>query len=215
MRYAYLALLFAVVATVSVLGFRTHTFTKPPFEVFADMDHQGKYKPQAESKFFADGRTDRPVPAGTVPYGRSPQVQDAKFLAADPFLYEGKAADGTFAQNYPASLTLNRAFLERGRLKYDIYCAVCHGQIGDGNGITKSYGMGATPTYHDDAKRALAEGDIFHTITNGKGNMKGYADKLDVQDRWAVVAYVRTLQRAQTGTVDDVLPAHKAELGLK
>ena len=75
--------------------------------------------------------------------------------------------------------------------------------------------MGATPTYHDDRLRGVPEGEIFHVITAGKGNMLSYADKLEPADRWAVVAYVRALQRAQTGTAADVVPAHKSELGLK
>ena len=75
--------------------------------------------------------------------------------------------------------------------------------------------MGATPTYHDDRLRKMPEGEIFNTITNGKNNMLPYADKLVPADRWAVIAYVRALQRAQTGTVADVPGDHKLELGLK
>ena len=90
-----------------------------------------------------------------------------------------------------------------------------NGALGDGNGITKQYGMGATPTYHDDRLRQIADGEIFNTITNGKNNMLPYADKLLPQDRWAVVAYVRALQRAQMGAVADVPEEHTAELGIK
>ena len=86
--------------------------------------------------------------------------------------------------------------------------------MGDGNGITKQYGMGATPTYHDDRLRKMHEGEIFNTITNGKNNMLSYADKLTPNERWAVIAYVRALQRAQTGTVADVPAANKSELGI-
>ena len=74
--------------------------------------------------------------------------------------------------------------------------------------------MGATPTYHDDRLRKMAEGEIFNTITNGKGQMNPYADKLAPADRWAVIAYVRALQRAQTGSVSDVPDDHKGELGI-
>jgi mono/diheme cytochrome c family protein len=216
MRYAYLVLFFVVVAAVSVLGIRGNEFTRPPLEVFPDMDRQAKYKPQSDSAFFGDGRTDRPVPTGVVAYGRSPLAQDGKFLAADDHLYRGLAADGkTYASGYPAGIELNAALLEKGALKYGIYCAVCHGATGDGAGITKQYGMGATPTYHDARLRGVPEGEIFHVITAGKGTMYPYADKLEPADRWAVVAYVRALQRAQTGTAADVAPAAKAELGLK
>ncbi len=75
--------------------------------------------------------------------------------------------------------------------------------------------MGATPTYHDDRLRKMADGEIYNTITNGKNTMMSYADKLEPSDRWAVVAYVRALQRAQTGTVADVPASHKAELGIQ
>jgi mono/diheme cytochrome c family protein len=215
MRYAYLALLFVVVASVSVLGFRGSESTKPPLEVFPDMDRQPKFKPQAPSKFFADGRADRPTPAGVVAYGRSYAKQDEKFLAADDHLFRGQGADGSFARGFPRSVELNAKLLERGQQQYGIYCAPCHGALGDGNGITKQYGMGATPTYHDDRLRQMPEGEIFNTITHGKNTMLSYADKLEPADRWAVVAYVRALQRAQTGSAADVVPAHKSELGLK
>jgi mono/diheme cytochrome c family protein len=215
MRYAYLALFFVAVLTVSVLGFRDSLSTRPPMEIFSDMDHQAKYKPQAESKFFADKRTDRAIPTGAVAFARTASVADENFLRADDAMYLGKKANGDYAHGYPAAVTVNAAFLERGKERYAIYCTPCHGAVGDGNGITKQYGMGATPTYHDDRLRKMAEGEIYNTITNGKGNMLSYADKIVPSDRWAIVAYVRALQRAQTGTVADVPPSHKAELGLK
>jgi mono/diheme cytochrome c family protein len=215
MRYAYLVLFFVLVTAVSVLGFRGSLTTRPPLEIFPDMDHQAKYKPQAESRFFADKRADRPTPAGAVAFGRTALQADGKFLAADDHLYRGTQADGTFARGFPSSITVDGKLLERGQLKYTIYCAVCHGATGDGNGITKQYGMGATPTYHDERLRKIPEGDLYHTITAGKNNMLSYADKLEPADRWAVVAYVRALQRAQTGTTADVPSSHKSELGLK
>lgn len=215
MRYAYLVLLFVVVATVSVMGFRGSESTRPPLEVFPDMDRQPKFKPQAPSAFFADGRADRPTPAGVVAFGRSYTKADETFLAADDHLYRGKNADGSFVRGFPAAVTVDAQFLERGQQQYTIYCAPCHGAIGDGNGITKQYGMGATPTYHDDRLRGQADGEIYNTITHGKNTMLSYADKIAPADRWAVVAYVRALQRAQTGTAADVVPAHKSELGLK
>ena len=202
MRYAYYTLAFLVVLLISVMGFRGLRSTQPPIEVFPDMDHQAKYKPQASSKFFADGRADRPIPAGTVPYGRDAAKADPAFLKADDFRYAGKAADGSFARGFPVEV--NHELLVRGQGRFNIYCAPCHGPLGDGNGITKSYGMAVTPTYHDDRLRAMAEGEIFNTITNGKNTMMPYADKLSPDDRWAVIAYVRALQRARHATVADV-----------
>jgi mono/diheme cytochrome c family protein len=208
MRYAYYTLAFLVVLLISVMGFRGLKSSQPPIEVFPDMDHQAKYKPQASSKFFADGRADRPIPGGTVPYGRGEGVEpgrpfhDPAYLRADDFRYAGKNADGTFARGFPVAV--DEALLRRGQGRFTIYCAPCHGTLGDGNGITKSYGMLVTPTYHDDRIRVMAEGEIFNTITHGKNTMMPYADKLSPDDRWAVVAYVRALQRAHHATIDDV-----------
>lgn len=206
MRYAYIILFFVVVATVSILGFRGSLSTRTPIEVFPDMDHQSKYKPQAASKLFADGRADRPLPAGVVARGD---------LREDDHLNRGKLAKGEWAKGFPASIKVDAQFLARGQERYTIYCGPCHGALGDGNGITKKYGMGSTPTYHDDRLRSMAEGEIFNTITYGKATMMSYADKLTPQDRWAVIAYVRALQKAQTGQVTDVPESHKAELGIK
>jgi mono/diheme cytochrome c family protein len=215
MRYAYLTLLFVVVSTLSIFGFRGTATTRPPLEVFPDMDRQPKYKAQAESKFFSDRRTDRPTPVGVVPFSRSAITADAKFLGADQHLYKGRSGDGSFARGFPNIITVDAKLLDRGQIKYSIYCAPCHGAVGDGNGITKQYGMGATPSYHDDRLRKMADGEIFNTITLGKNTMYAYADKIEPADRWAVIAYVRALQRAQVGTTEDVLSAHKSELGLK
>jgi mono/diheme cytochrome c family protein len=204
MRYAYYTLAFVVVLLLSVMGFRGMNSTRPPIEVFPDMDHQAKYKPQASSAFFADGRADRPLPAGVVPRGRTSGEADASFLRADDVRYQGKAADGSFVRGFPADLPVTETFIRRGQGRYMIYCAPCHGSLGDGNGITKSYGMLITPTYHDDRLRAMPEGEIFDVITHGRNTMFSYADKLSPDDRWAVVAYMRALQRANHATIDDV-----------
>ena len=217
MRYVYLATFFLAVLTVSVLGFRGSLSTRPPIELIPDMDHQAKYKPQAESPFFADGRTDRPLPAGVIAYGRSSTsgTPEENFLRSDDSLNLGKNADGSWVVGFPKSVKIDARLLARGQDRFAIYCAPCHGALGDGNGITKQYGMGATPSYHDDRLRKMAEGEIYNTITHGKGNMLPQADKLLPEDRWAVIAYVRALQRAENGTVEDVPPSHKSELGLK
>ncbi|MCM2276254.1 MAG: cytochrome c [Candidatus Didemnitutus sp.] len=211
MRYAYYTLLFVVVLTVSVMGFRGLRSTQPPIEVFPDMDRQARYKPQAESKFFADGRTDRPTPAGTVPRGRSETgAADETYLRADDARFQGKAADGAFVRGFPVEV--NHALINRGRDRYQIYCAPCHGALGDGQGITKRYGMVATPTFHDDRIRQMPEGEIFNTITHGKNTMMPYGDKLTPDERWAVISYVRALQRAQHASINDVPLEHRGEL---
>ncbi len=209
MRYAYYTLAFLVLLTVSIMGFRGLVTTSAPVMVFPDMDNQSKYKPQASSKFFADGRADRPLPPGTVPHGRT-AAADPAFLRADDAHYAGKNADGSFVRRFPVAV--NPALLQRGADRFAIYCQPCHGALGDGQGITKAYGMVATPSYHDDRIRAMAEGEIFNTITNGKNTMMSYADKLTPADRWAVIAYVRALQRARHATLADVPADQQGEL---
>lgn len=211
MRYAYYTLLFAVVLTVSVMGFRGMRSTQPPVEVFPDMDRQGKYKPQGQSAFFADGRADRPKPAGTVPRGRDETGgADETYLRADDARFRGQNEDGSFVAQFPVEVTAT--MINRGRDRYMIYCAPCHGTLGDGNGITKQYGMVATPTFHDDRIRAMPHGEIFNTITNGKNTMMPYGDKLTPDERWAVIAYVRALERAHNATLDDVPLEKRGEL---
>lgn len=217
MRYALLILAFAAVFIVSIFGFRGQTFTKPPRDVFPEwafpgMKYQPKFKYQGEAKFFADGRADRPLPSGVVISSYGPAGQPLK---ADDHLYRGKNADGSFAQGFPAALTLDKAFMQRGRERFTIYCAPCHGALGDGQGVTKSYGMGATPSYHIDRLRSMPEGEIFNTITNGKATMFPYADKLSPEDRWAVIAYLRALQRSQAAKPADVPEHRRQELGIK
>lgn len=203
MRYVYLVTFFIVVLAVGLLGFRGTTFTKPPIEIFPDMDRQPRYKPQSESAFFADGRTDRPLPARVVARGD---------LRADRHLAEGRDAAGEFARGFPESLTVDYTFLARGRENYNIYCGPCHGGAGDGRGIVTAYGWGTPVSLHSDLYRQMSEGELFHVITYGRNTMYPYADKLVPELRWAVVAYVRALQRAQHAQLSDVPAAHRAQL---
>jgi len=211
MRHVYLVTFFVCILVVSIFGFRGRIFTAPPMDVFPEwafpgMKYQPKVRPQAASEFFADGRADRqPVPH-TVARGA---------LREDDALFLGKDAAGQFGRGFPTAVTVDLALLHQGRERYQIYCAPCHGASGDGNGMTKRYGMGATPTYHDDRLRTMPEGEIYNTITNGKTTMLSYADKLAPQERWAVVAYVRALQRAEQGKAADVTDAAaRTQLGL-
>jgi mono/diheme cytochrome c family protein len=182
-----------------------------PEWAFPGMKHQPKLRPQAESKFFADGRADRLPPEHTVMRG---------MLREDDHLNRGKDAAGAWVRGFPAAVSVDLAFIQRGQDRYGIYCAPCHGATGFGDGITVQYGMGvvAGANYHSDRLRAMAEGEIFNAITNGSPskNMLSYADKLTPEDRWAVIAYVRALQRAQQGAAADVNDAAgRQKLGLK
>ena len=131
MRTLYLITAFLVVLTVSLLGFRGRTFTHPPMDVFPEwlfpgMKYQPKLTQQTESAFFADGRSDRVAPPGTVASSFGPAGQPLK---TDPFLYQGKLADGSFARGFPPSLAVDRQLLLRGRDRFTIYCSPCHGAV--------------------------------------------------------------------------------------
>jgi mono/diheme cytochrome c family protein len=217
MRNVYLVTFLGVVLLVSVLGFRGTTFTKPPGDVFPEwlfpgMKYQPKLRPQAASKFFADGRADRLPPEHTVMRGA---------LNEDDFMFRGKDTSGQFAKGFPAGITVDLKLLKRGQEKYTIYCSPCHGLNGNGDGMLAKYGMGTLAgngNYHSDRIRNMPEGQIFDTITNGSASkvMFPYGDKIEPADRWAVVAYVRALQRAQQGSLADVTDAQaKQNLGIK
>ena len=214
----FLALyVFTVVAAVSILGFRGSISTKPPLEVFPDMDRQARYKPQAENEFFADGRNDRPVPANTVARGNyfnQAEVFSAGFedqALGDTVLNDGKDGAGNFVKTLP--LEVSHALMAEGKAKYDIFCTVCHGAAGDGNGVTKPYGVLAA-SYHDDRLRSVEDGYIFDVIKNGKGLMLPLNDRISPEEGWAIVLYVRALQRSQNADAKELSAAQRTELGL-
>ena len=102
--------------------------------------------------------------------------------------------------------------MERGRQRFNITCAMCHGATAAGDGITKQYGLATVVTLQDDRIRKMADGEIFNTITNGKNTMMPYGPNLVVPDRWAIICYLRALQRSQNTMVADVPPEHRADL---
>jgi mono/diheme cytochrome c family protein len=185
------------------------------------MDHQPKVKAQVPSKFFADNRGNRLPVLGTVPIG-----YEAPHSKADPFPDEGKYRSvrfsagtdyfntGRFGNQWGTGLPLpvTAELMQRGKERYQIYCAVCHGASGGGNGVAGQYGLVAIASYHQDRLRIMADGEIYNTITHGKNTMLGYGANIPVDDRWAIVAYVRALQLAQTATLDDVPAGEQAKL---
>jgi mono/diheme cytochrome c family protein len=149
------------------------------------MMRQEKYKAYAETPFYEDGRAMRLPPKDTVPRER---------------------VIGEEAINSPP---LTQALLERGRDRYDIYCAVCHGYAGDGDSVVASkMSLRAPPTFHDDRLRAYSPGQIFNAITEGYGYMPTYAAEVPTADRWAIANYVKALQLSQHVAANDV-PADK------
>jgi mono/diheme cytochrome c family protein len=162
------------------------------------MEVQPKYKPLDQSSFFEDNRSARPVVPDTVARGH---------LRTDELLYTGKV-NGTPADAFPFPIT--RQDLERGRERYDIYCAPCHGRLGDGQGMIVQRGFPPPPSYHSDRLRATPAGQYFDVITNGFGKMYSYASRVSPEDRWRIVAYIRALQLSQSASIQDVPePARK------
>jgi hypothetical protein len=154
-----------------------------------DMADQPKNRPLSPSDFFHDGRSERPLLENTVARGS---------LANDDLLI------GKDSNAFP--LPVDAALLERGRERYGIYCTPCHGLQGDGNGMVAMRGMKHPPSYHIDRLRESPNGYFYDVITNGFGQMYGYAAQVPPRDRWAIVAYVRALQLSRYARAAD-LPA--------
>lgn len=202
MKYVLIILVALTLIVVSLLGLRGFTFRQPPVQLFDDMVDQPKYKSQAESAFFPDGRTMRTPPAGSVAWGRDATVPDPKLLVDDQSCYQMK----TLPRKIDADL------LAEGQRLFNTYCMVCHGGAGTGNGITVSYGQAPPANYHTDRLRNVTDGYLYQVITEGKGLMGPYGPSLKPDDRWAVVAYVRALQRAGNATIKDVPQAQRQQL---
>ena len=124
----------------------------------------------------------------------------------------GRIAGTTnFVALNPFPVTEN--LLKRGQQRFTIYCSPCHGQTGEGNGITKKLGvMAVLANLHDKRIVELADGELFNTVSYGKNNMQGYAPQVPVEDRWAIIAYLRALQLSRLGSVDDLAPETRAKL---
>jgi mono/diheme cytochrome c family protein len=228
LRGFFLIFLLIGVAIVAVFGFRGQKSTGSPIEVFPDMVRQPKVRAQAPLGFFADGRGARVPVAGTVPLGyempkASESAPGAAPVAAEtntqPHLgfTEGETdyySTGKMGANWGTGLpmTLTGEIMERGKQRFNINCAVCHGALAAGDGITKQYGLATVVTLQDERIRKMADGEIFNTITNGKNTMLAYGPNVPVADRWAIISYLRALQRSQNATEADVPPEHRAEL---
>jgi len=165
-----------------------------------DMHDQPKYKPLRESAFFADGRASRPLVPGTVARGH---------LYDDTAMVTGKRGDAWLAD---PPMPLTTAFVSRGRERYDIYCSPCHDRVGTGNGMIVRRGFKHPPSFHIDRLRGADAGYVFDVVTHGFGAMPGYAPQIPVEDRWAIVAYLRALQRSQWATLTDVPATERAAL---
>ena len=157
-----------------------------------DMFDQPKYRPLGASSFYVDGRSARPIPAGTFTYNAA-NLGDA---------IERGTTNGTFVATLP--VPVDAALLNRGRDRFDIYCSPCHGRVGDGHGMVAKRGFIQPADLHSDRVRHAPPGYLYGVIANGYGAMPDYGDELSVQDRWAVVAYIRALELSRRATIGDV-----------
>jgi len=218
MRYFLLLLLLTGIAVVGVCGLRGSHTRRPTIELFPDMVRQNKVRPQTPSDFFGDEHSSRLAPAGTVartgPYviNGQPLIIDGKPVYAyeDSPVNTGKIPGTTnFITDNPLPLT--RQLLDRGEQRYQINCMPCHGPAGDGKGITSKYNMFSMANFHDQRLVNIADGDIFNTITYGHNLMGAYGANVTVEDRWAIIYYVRALQRSQLASVADVPEPERAQ----
>jgi mono/diheme cytochrome c family protein len=229
--------LLCTIAVIAVFGFRGQKSTQPPSEVFPDMVRQMKVRAQAPLDFFADGRGPRLPVAGTVPIGYEmpahngshndsgvpkPGVPEAETTEVGPWSHpEASFSVGTDYYNTGKMgdrwgtgipLEVTPELMARGQQRFNITCAMCHGASAAGNGITKQFGLTTVVTLQDERIRKMSDGEIFNTITSGKNTMMAYGPIIIVPDRWAIIAYLRALQRSQKAAIADVPENQRAEL---
>ena len=190
-----------------IMRARVTTSSKPRIHVIPDMDNQPRFDTQSRNALFADRRAMRPPVAGTMARGA---------LMRDAEIATGRLGEG-WVDVIPVELTIG--VLQRGRARFEIFCSPCHGLAGFGDGMVAKRadelmeGTWTPPTsFHTDLLRQRPAGHIFNTISNGIRNMPAYGPQIPVEDRWAIVAYVRALQRSQNATVDDVPAEIRAQL---
>jgi len=165
-----------------------------------DMFNQPRANPLRESDFFPDGAASRPIPPNTVARG---------FLNEDDARYRGMIGTNLVTE---IPIPVTRALLERGRERFEIYCAVCHGRTGEGNGMIAQRGFPAPPSYHIDRLRDAPIGHFYNVITRGYGVMYSYAARVEPNDRWAIAAYIRALQLSRHATLAEIPADQRARL---
>lgn len=165
-----------------------------------DMADQPRVDPLERSTFFADGLSGRQPVAGTIPRGH---------LVTDEAFATGRR-DGAPVTEFP--VTVNAELLERGRQRFDIFCAACHGRTGYGQGMVVRRGFPAPPSYHIDRLRDAPPGHFFDVMTNGLGRMPSFANQVPAADRWAIAAYIRALQSSQHMDASELSDEEREEL---
>lgn len=169
-----------------------------------DMWVQSKVKPQSRSTFFGDRRGSRVEPKGTLSFGQ--EANDVEYLT-------GYTPEGALVKEFP--IVVDRELLERGADRYKIFCTPCHGQLGDGNGMIAQRGFKvaqAPGNYHTDRLREMPVGHFYDVMTNGYGAMFPFAGRVPVQDRWAIAAYIKVLQKSQHTPASELTSSDMHEL---
>jgi mono/diheme cytochrome c family protein len=177
-----------------------------------DMYDQPRYKPYAASSLFADGASARPLPPGTVAHARGAFSDSSGGRVGAAAVQQDLQAEAAQAMPYPVDMQL----LRRGQERFSIYCMPCHSPAGDGDGMVVRRGFPAPPSFHSDRLRAVPDRHIYDVITQGYGIMYPYADRVEPQDRWAIVAYIRALQLSQhapAGSLPEALRSRLPQTG--
>jgi mono/diheme cytochrome c family protein len=162
------------------------------------MRDQPKLQPDEPTNLFANGTSSQVPVQDTVAQG---------FLRDDPELFTGKDAKGNDVTQFPFSIT--KQDMARGQERFNIYCAPCHGQLGNGEGVVVQRGFVQPPTFHQDRLRNAPVGHFYDVITNGLAPMPSYANQIPPRDRWEIIAYIRALQFSQNVNVKDLTPAEQ------
>ena len=226
LRAFFLIFALVTIAWLAVFGFRGQKSGKPEIEIFPDMVRQPKVRAQAESNFFPDRRGARQPVDGTVPIGYEMPLPEDEGTAVDqqgemamqPRLGFTEGTDyfntGKMGANWGTGIPLEvtPGLMQRGEQRFNINCAVCHGPLGAGDGIVKQYGLATVVSLQDDRLRNMADGEIFNTITHGKNTMGAYGPQIAVEDRWAIVAYLRALQKSQNAKLAELPEAQQKVL---
>jgi mono/diheme cytochrome c family protein len=228
--FIYVGVMLIIVALVPpalIAWARATTSENPRIHFVQDMDNQHKLQAQQASPevegtpLFRDGRAMRPPVQGTIARGE---------VGSDDHYHRGLIG-GQWADRFPPQVSVDLDLVQRGQERFEIYCTPCHGKAGYGDGIVHQRAMQllATPTIakgttwvppkslHEEAIREQPVGQVFNTITHGVRNMAGYGAQIQLDDRWAIVSYVKALQRSQHARPSDVpdadrLPVNTVEM---
>ncbi len=215
MFYRFLVQRFTLMTFVGLVflpGCRGWESSQPPVHLNWNMDTQEKLKPYRHSDFFSDGRAMQTPPEGSVPRTlKGNAQQDSVFLGNDSIFIKGQSSAGAFVNSYPKQVQVNEATMLRGQERYNIYCAPCHSKAGDGKGTVARRLKVKPPSFVDPARKLWKKpvGHFYDAITNGVNapNMPSYADQIPVEDRWAIVLYLRALMKSQKSDVSFTAPS--------